>query len=245
MIEFNMPLPPFGIYLVGGFVRDHIMGLESKDIDIVCEASSFEEMLTWVEATHKKVFLTNKEFLTIRALGNDNKPYDYVLTRRESGYSDGRHPDEVYIGSILDDLARRDFTINSMAWSINNQELLDPHGGQEDIDLKFLNCVGNTYKRFEEDPLRILRAMRFSITKGFMVNQQIAGVFKDPSWSERIINTVSMERIQEELKKCFFFDAAETMRFLVEDMSSEFRCKIFKSKFSNSNLWLEPTIKIK
>lgn len=245
MIEFNMPLPSFGIYLVGGFVRDRLMNLESKDIDIVCEASSFEQMLAWVEQTHKKVFLINKEFLTIRALGQDNKPYDYVLTRRESGYSDGRHPDQVFIGSIYDDLARRDFTINSLAWSINNQNLLDPHNGKKDIDNKKLNCVGNTHSRFDEDPLRILRAMRFSITKGFSVNREIAEVFKDSNWAMRIVETVSLERIQEELKKCFLFNTAETMRFLVEDMHQDFMFHVFKSKNSTSNLWLEPTVKIK
>lgn len=245
MIDFNIPLPSFEIFLVGGYVRDHLMGLPSKDIDIVCEASSFEEMLSWILDTHKKVFMANKEFLTVRALSWDNKPYDYVLTRKESGYSDGRHPDEVFIGTILEDLARRDFTINSLAWNINRQELLDPHNGKKDIDNKKLNCVGNTFSRFEEDPLRILRAMRFSITKGFLPNKEILSVFKDSGWVNSIIETVSEERIQDELKKCFFFNSAETMRFLVEDFHHDFIFQIFKHDKSNGALWLEPTSKLK
>lgn len=245
MLNFKIPLPNFEIFLVGGFVRDHLLGVPSKDIDIVCEAASFEEMSQWVEATHKKIFLSKPEFLTIRALTHNSEAFDYVLARNDGAYSDGRHPDSVSIGSISQDLARRDFTVNAMAYNIRSGSLFDPHGGFKDLQSKTLTCVGNTEERLSEDPLRLLRAMRFSLTKGFNPDEELMLAFQNPIWSERIIETVSEERIREELKKCFFYDTSATLEFLMEVMSPVFRKRFFKSPSSGSVVWLEPTNKSK
>jgi tRNA nucleotidyltransferase/poly(A) polymerase len=236
IIDFNHELPDFNIYLVGGFIRDKLLGVESKDLDFVCEAKSFNEMYNWVEKTHKKIFISKPEFLTIRALGFDGKPYDYVLARSDGTYSDGRRPDSVSVGTIFDDISRRDFTVNSMALNVGTGELLDPFDGAADLKAMTLRCVGSTEDRLFEDPLRVIRAIRFCITKGFSPSDEIKRVFEDEIWVDRIISSVSMERIREELTKCFKFDTEATIKFLVLEMNEEY-LRLFKE----TELWLKPT----
>jgi tRNA nucleotidyltransferase (CCA-adding enzyme) len=236
MFKFNMELPNFEIYLVGGYIRDYILGTPSKDIDIVCEAPSFEVMLEWIERTHKKVFLSKPEYFTVRAMGTDGLPYDYVMARKDGEYSDGRRPDSVRPGNIIDDLSRRDFTKNAMAYNLRTGSLLDPFGGQHDLSTKMLRCVGSAQERFSEDPLRIIRAIRFCITKGFRPDPEIRATFEDPEWADQIINTVSVDRIRDELMKCFKFDTAETMEFFVLELAPGYS-RIFR----DIGLWLKPT----
>jgi len=219
------------------------LGVNSKDLDFVCEANSFDEMLDWIEKTHKKIYLSKPEFFTVRALGFDGKQYDYVLARKESAYSDGRRPDSVSPGTILQDLSRRDFSVNAIAFDVKNGSLFDPHGGSKDIDSMTLRCVGSTHDRFAEDPLRILRAMRFCIMKGFKPSQDIKLVFSDRTWASEITETVSDERIREELKRCFHFDTVKTMEFLVRNMHKNYHREIFRNSQEKLNgfLWLDPT----
>lgn len=229
--------PNFNIYVTGGYVRDAILDIESKDIDIACEASSFEEMLEWVEKTHDKVFLINPEFFTIRALYEKGDARDYVLCRKDGKYSDSRHPDTVEAGSIYDDLSRRDFTIGAMAINLKSGSLIDPHGGVADLERRLLRAVGSARARFKEDPLRILRAIRFAITKGLTLDPEIIIILHSPQWAKEI-KTVSVERIREEIYKCFKFDTAKTLFFLNEHCSNEFVEVIFQENV----LWLKPTL---
>ena len=114
------------------------------------------------------------EFLTIRAqvpaseakLLARTKVADFVLCRKDSASGDGRRPDSVEPGTVLDDLARRDFTMNAIARDVQTGEVLDPHGGREDIKWKTLRFVGDPMTRIREDGLRVLRGLRFMITKG-------------------------------------------------------------------------------
>lgn len=220
---------------VGGCVRDSILGVSSKDIDIAVEAESYDAFKQFVTESTKKIFLEKPEFFTIRALDFDNQAKDFVLCRKDGAYSDSRHPDEVSVGTILDDLARRDFTMNAIAKIVNpvgndHGSFLDPFGGIVDLKDKVIRAVGSAEKRFDEDPLRIIRAMRFSITKQMQLSDEIAEVFADSSWAERL-SSVSKDRIREELNKCFEFSTLDTLRFF-EKISKSYSEFIFGERLS-------------
>lgn len=126
------------IFEVGGCVRDEILGVPSKDIDFAMEAPSFQAMKEYMEAENFKIFLETPEYFTIRAkFPNSSLVADFVLCRKEFGYSNNRHPDLVEVGTIYDDLSRRDFTINAIAKSLDSGEFLDPHNGIDDLKIKF------------------------------------------------------------------------------------------------------------
>ena len=120
-------------YKVGGCVRDEILGIKSKDIDYAVEAESFDAMVKWVEDSGGKVYLPKPEHFTVRAKVPGLGDADYVLCRKERGYSDGRRPDHVEMGTLYDDLKRRDLTINSIAQNSETGEYIDPFNGIQDI----------------------------------------------------------------------------------------------------------------
>lgn len=222
------------LYQVGGHVRDSLLGQKSHDVDYSVGANSFEEMHEFVKTISKQIFLVKPEYLTIRASNLSGEVADYVLCRKEGTYTDGRRPDSVQAGTILDDLARRDFTINAMAIDCDTGKLLDPFGGEQDLRDRVLRCVGNTSDRFNEDSLRILRAMRFYITKGLYLSPEILEVFGNPDYWVSSLSVISMERKREELHKCFSFDTVATLDFFrsVPRVWAEI---LFK------DLWLKPT----
>ena len=224
-------------YKVGGFVRDQILSVKSKDIDYAVEAPSYEAMRDYI-AANGKIFLETPEYFTIRAkMGNDDA--DFVLCRKEQGYSDGRRPDTVTMGDIYDDLARRDFTMNAIAFDIQTQEYIDPHNGMEDIARGVIRCVGNAEERFTEDSLRLLRAIRFMITKKFTLSADIVDILDNRNIVSKLIN-VSQERIREEMNKCFRCDTFKTIRLLnTFPLLSEY---VFGR---DNNMWLEATFKAK
>ena len=224
------------IYEVGGSIRDSFLGKENKDLDYSVEAPSFEDMLKHIEDTHKKVFLVKPEYLTVRAQGMDGLARDYVMCRKDGSYSDQRRPDSVEIGTIYDDLARRDFTVNAIAKDVQTGVLIDPHGGVADLKRGLLRTVGSARARFNEDPLRLLRAMRFAITKGLELDPAIV-VFLQSSSSADKIKTVSEERIREELYKCFKFSTPKTIHFLSEHCSE----RMIEVLFDDTDIWLKPT----
>lgn len=225
------------VYEVGGSIRDSFLGLENKDLDYSVEAPSFEAMLEWVESTHQKVFLVKPEYLTIRALDQDGKAKDYVMCRKDGAYSDQRRPDSVEIGTIFDDLARRDFTINAIAKDVESDSIIDPHGGVADLEEGILRAVGSAKERFREDPLRILRAIRFAITKELTLDEEISEILLDPKWAGEI-RTVSVERVREEIHKCFRHSTSNTLHFLKRYCSHELTEVIFEENV----LWLKPTL---
>ena len=204
----------FDFYLVGGAVRDSLLGLRCKDYDYAVEAPSFEAMEAWIVANGGTIFLSKPEFFTSRAkVPGHVEAADYVLCRKEGDYHDGRRPDKVEIGTIYDDLARRDFTVNAMAINQKTKELIDPHGGRRDLEDRLLACVGNTFVRFGEDYLRMLRAMRFHITKGFQLSHEIQLALRDSATTFNL-TFLAQHRIYEELSKCFAHDTAATLDFL-------------------------------
>jgi tRNA nucleotidyltransferase/poly(A) polymerase len=222
------------VYAVGGSIRDEILGVPNKDFDFSVEAGSFDIMRDYIKSIGGEIFLETPEFVTIRARVGKIAA-DYVLCRKDGTYSDGRRPDNVTIGTIYDDLARRDFTINAIAKD-ENGNYLDPFGGIADINRKLIRCVGNTYDRISEDYLRLLRAARFSITKGFSISSEIEVLFVDTNILNHIIYTVSQDRIREELGKMFAYNTLESIHFF--GMHYLFSMACFGK---NSNIWLKPT----
>lgn len=224
------------LYKVGGCIRDQFLGVKSKDIDYSVEAPSYDAMRDYI-ASNGKIFLESPEYLTIRAKVNGDDA-DFVLCRKEGDYTDGRRPDKVEAGDIYDDLARRDFTMNAIAFDIQTQEFIDPHNGMDHINNRLIKCVGEAEERFTEDSLRILRAIRFHITKGFTLADSIIDCLHSYDIVGGLVN-VSQERIREEINKCFRADTWQTMV-----MMEEFPL-IRDAVFMKNNMWLEATFKAK
>lgn len=222
------------LYRVGGCVRDAFLGRRSKDIDYAVEAPSFGAMEAYI-AERGRIYLSKPEFLTIRAKV-DGEDRDFVLCRKDGAYSDARHPDTVELGDIYDDLSRRDFTMNAIAIRDDDGTAVDPHGGRDDIKAAIIRTVGAAQDRFNEDALRLLRAVRFHLTLGFALHPDILDCLQDDALISKLVS-VSVERQQVELSKCMRADTLNTMRFL--DRFASLRDRLFDS----GRLWLEPTLK--
>ena len=182
-------------YLVGGCVRDSLLGVVPKDWDITTNATP-DEVIEYFKAY--KTIKTGYEYGTVTILINE-EPIEVTTYRLDSDYSDGRRPDSVrFATAIEDDLSRRDFTINAMAYDPINDKLVDPHGGKSDIVYEILQCVGDPFVRFSEDGLRLMRAVRFAVK----YNLDIERKTKDAMCTNhRMLEKVSAERIREELVK--------------------------------------------
>lgn len=195
-------------------MRDSLLGLKSKDIDYAVETSCFEAMRGEMINRGFVIFQENPEFLTIRAKFPGSKLVgDFVLCRKESGYTNGRHPENVEPGTIFDDLRRRDFTVNAIAKCVETGKLIDPHNGVGDLKQGILKAVGDPDERFNEDALRVLRALRFSITKGLTIeeNTWISII----TFEAKKLGAVSVDRRREELHKMFSADSLQAMELLM------------------------------
>lgn len=182
----------YGAWAVGGCVRDSLMGGEPSDWDVCTTALPAETESVFREC---RVLLTGEKHGTVTVMMD--KPIEVTTFRRESGYSDRRRPDCVEFTTELEqDLARRDFTINAMAWS-RNGELCDPFGGRADILNGLIRCVGDPERRFSEDALRMLRALRFSSRLGFEIEGKTGSAMRRCA---AYMSEVSGERILSELR---------------------------------------------
>lgn len=181
-------------YAVGGCVRDSLLGLTPNDWDI-CTSALPEEMQQIF--AHHHVVETGLKHGTLTVVLH-HVPYEVTTFRVDGAYTDHRHPDEVrYVADVCQDLARRDFTINAMAYHPGTG-LVDAFGGQEDLSAGIIRCVGDPLRRFDEDALRILRALRFASTYSFSIEAETArGVHNLKS----TLHGVAAERIRVELAK--------------------------------------------
>lgn len=228
---------------VGGCVRDEILGIPTKDVDFSVEAPSFDAMRDHLIAEGFRIFVENPEFVTIRAsvpegnpLRKRTKDADFVLCRKDGPTSDGRHPDFVEPGTLMDDLARRDFTMNAIARD-GLGILIDPFGGRKDIAARRIRFVGNPMDRIEEDGLRVLRALRFSITKGFTFHIDTFRALERRDAAEMLAG-VSAERKREELHKMFAADTIGSM-----DLLSHKFPDVMDACFGDGRIKLMPTMK--
>lgn len=184
-------------YLVGGCVRDMLMGIEPHDWDICTNATPDETKRVMKE--HKiYTFDSGIKHGTITAVLNGEN-YEVTTYRSEADYSDGRHPDRVeFITDIHEDLKRRDFTINAMAYNPLTDELIDDFNGHLDLQNGIIRAVGNASERFDEDSLRILRALRFAIKYQFNIDEYTS---LSMHRQRGLLVNISKERITDEVRK--------------------------------------------
>lgn len=193
----------FEAYIVGGCVRDSLLGREPHDWDI-CTSSKPDEMLKILLKYNLNYILTGIKHGTITFVMEDGQ-YEVTTFRIDGEYSDGRHPDSVeFSTSIVDDLSRRDFTMNAIAFS-EKTGIIDPFNGSDDIENHTIRCVGDAKARFIEDGLRILRAMRFASVYGFDIEESTS--YSMHSLSKQL-DKISYERITSELLKLLNGDSA-------------------------------------
>lgn len=184
----------FEAYIVGGCVRDMFMKKEINDIDIATNATPEETKKTF---SHLRTVDTGIKHGTVTVI-IDHCPVEVTTYRIEEGYSDGRHPDSVaFTRNLREDLARRDFTVNAIAYNPKTG-IVDPFGGEDDIKNMIIRCVGDAEKRFTEDSLRILRGLRFSSVHGFTSE---AETMRAAIECRHLLKNVSAERIYAELSK--------------------------------------------
>lgn len=184
----------YAAYVVGGCVRDSLLGLTPHDWDLCTSALPQQGMELFGE---EKCIPTGLQHgtVTVRQGGG---LYEITTFRTEGTYTDGRHPDEVhFVPDVREDLARRDFTINAMAYN-EKEGLVDPFGGQTDLQSGILRAVGVPHQRFTEDALRILRLYRFAARFGFSIDPPTAQAAQELCAH---LDCVSVERIEEELAK--------------------------------------------
>ncbi|MDF2674952.1 MAG: poly(A) polymerase [Clostridiales bacterium] len=191
----------FEAYVVGGCVRDSLLGKKPVDWDITTNALPDETMKLF--KTHYRVIPTGLKHGTLTLLREDDSAYEVTTFRIDGEYSDGRHPDEVmFTSSLREDLSRRDFTINAMAYS-DKTGLIDYFNGLNDINIRVIRCVGNANERFKEDGLRMMRGIRFSAQLGFDIEKETENaIFQNSA----LIVKVSIERIQQEFNKIILKD---------------------------------------
>lgn len=196
----------FDAYVVGGCVRDALIRLTPHDWDI-CTSAKPEEVLALMEEHGVKTIETGLQHGTVTAnLNGEN--YEITTFRVDGEYSDNRRPNHVeFVGDVIKDLSRRDFTINAMAYNpdvrfddpyYGPSRLIDPWYGRIDLANRIIRCVGNPDNRFQEDALRIMRALRFAATYGFRIEEKTAEAIHR---NKELLKNISAERIQSELTK--------------------------------------------
>ncbi len=190
-------------YAVGGCVRDSVLGRVPQDWDITTSAMPQE-----TKELFDKTFDTGIEHGTITVLLN-HEGYEVTTYRIDGKYEDSRHPKEVtFTRSLKEDLLRRDFTINAMAYN-DTEGLVDIFGGMEDLKQGIIRCVGNARARFSEDALRILRGIRFAAQLGFEIDHEARDAMQELAPT---LQKISAERIQVELVKILVSDRPDMLR---------------------------------
>ena len=242
------------IFEIGGCVRDELLGIHTKDIDFtfvlddltLSVDEGWDLMLEHLKNEGFKIFLETKDCFTIRAMfpkghKHEGLTADFVMARKEIGYKKGTRRPILELGTLLDDQRRRDFTINTMAKD-EDGELIDPFEGVLDLDNKTIRTPLDPVETLMEDPLRMLRAIRFSITKGFEIEESLFQAMFTEGLLDKLEKVVSEERIREELQKMLQHNSAQAIRMLGVFDKADGRLLdiIFKG-----DLWLLPTTKKK
>lgn len=236
----------FKFYEVGGAVRDSLLGVPSKDIDYVAVPELekftnnstvdmlFDLLVQELKLRRYEIYLITAQCFTIRAKNPSTKQTaDFVLARKEIGYKEGTREPIVVPGTLYDDMERRDFTINALARD-GDGHIIDYFGGLEDLRNKVLKTPIKGNITFSDDPLRLLRAIRFAITKNMELSSDIESYIHYFDYEAKF-KVVSEERIREELYKCFKYCTISTLYYLSE--FDNLRGYIFR----HTKLWLKPT----
>ena len=184
----------FKAYIVGGFVRDYILGISSNDIDITTSATPKD-----IKEIFEDSCLPSEDYGSVTVMMKGIR-FEITTFRKEIGYIDNRRPAEIkYIDDLYEDLLRRDFTINTICMD-EHGEIVDLLNGQEDLEKRIIKTVGVSKVRFEEDVLRILRAVRFATILDFKLDGEVVEAIKD---TRELLSSLSYNRKKEELDKIF------------------------------------------
>lgn len=197
-------------YLVGGCVRDAKMGIEPHDFDLTTNATPYEMLDIFKDY---RIIETGLKHGTVTVV-SDGENVEITTYRIDGEYLDNRRPEEVYFTrNLKEDLSRRDFTVNAFAYS-PSKGFVDMFGGEDDLKNKIIRCVGEADKRFNEDGLRIMRALRFASCLGFRIeNDTSESIFK----SKYLLKNISVERIYSEFKRLVCgVDAGKIIKNYVE-----------------------------
>lgn len=203
MVAAMLKSNDFQVFLVGGCVRDHLMSTVPKDYDLTTDANPEQIIALFPRTFYNNSFGTVGVVTAPESETDEQKVKESIVEvtpfRLESTYSDNRHPDSVaWSKDVLDDLKRRDFTCNAIAYDIFENKIIDPFDGQKDIENKTIRAVLNAEDRFKEDALRMLRAVRFSAQLDFKIEQETFEAIKN---NHGLIENVSRERIRDEFIK--------------------------------------------
>jgi len=246
----------FKFYEVGGCVRDELLGLKSKDIDYVAVPDEgllekityadtmFSILETYLRSKGFEIFLITPDCFTIRAKFPKDHKYqgvaDFVMARKEVGYIPDTRQPMVVPGTLRDDLIRRDFTLNALAKD-EYGNIIDMFEGMWALENKLLITPQDAIATMSDDPLRLLRAFRFSITKGFDISPRIWETCHVESIVEKLEKVVSQERIRDEIFKMMKHDTLKTL-----DLFEKIKYtnpKILEIMFGKG-LWLKPTTEL-
>jgi len=240
------------IFKVGGCIRDKFLGVDSKDIDFTfvlddlsgTVEDGFKIMTDWMTERGFEIFLSTPDCFTIRAKFPKDHQFtglvaDFVMARKEVGYTEGTRRPILELGTLEDDLLRRDFTVNALAEDIDGN-LIDLFGGVDDLKAGILRTPLDPRITMMDDPLRILRALRFTITKDLTMSTDIWEAIQQPGILKKLELTVSSQRIRDEIEKMMRFDTVRSFRLLmdVDAIIPGFLELIFKD-----GMWLMPTFK--
>jgi tRNA nucleotidyltransferase/poly(A) polymerase len=246
----------FKFYEVGGCVRDEILGLKSKDIDYVAVPS--EDLLKDVSSAHTmfgilegylkvegfEIFLITPDCFTIRAKFPKDHKYqgvaDFVMARKEVGYIPDTRQPIIVPGTLHDDLIRRDFTLNALAKD-EDGNIIDMFDGMWALENKILMTPQTAWTTMLDDPLRLLRAFRFSITKGFDISPRIWETCHVDEIVDKLEQVVSQERIRDEIFKMMKHDTLKTLDLFEKIKYTNPR--ILEIMFGKG-LWLKPTTEL-
>lgn len=181
------------VFEVGGHIRDELLGLPSSDVDLIAIASSFDELKNYVSKNSQKIFLEKPEFNLIRYLALDGSPQDITFCH-----------------SLEGDLKRRDFTINAFAREVGSSEVIDVENGLKDLKEGIIRCIVSPKETFQEDPARIIRAIRLKIKLKFDYDRELSYyMYGDHDFSE--LKNIDRERLRQELDKCFKTSSEKTI----------------------------------
>ena len=236
------------IFEVGGCVRDELLGLESKDIDftVVLDDTSlsvdegWDKMLMWLRSEGFELFLETKDCFTVRGKfpkGHKNEGLvgDFVMSRKEVGVIPGTRKPILELGTLEDDLMRRDFTVNSLCKD-EDGKIIDLFEGVYDLRTGVLRTPLDPMITLLDDPLRMLRGLRFSITKGFIIDSKLWNCMLDHRVLDKLKEVVSHERMREEITKMMKHDTIKSLELLNKIPG------LMEVVFSNG-MWLMPTTK--
>lgn len=243
------------LFAVGGFVRDYVLRIKTKDLDVLflpATSNPWQEMIQTLQSIGASIKLVNPEYGRALALVPSAQlgafahawqylngscpqyiPYDFLLPRRDKNCL-GRHAEIELTTSLEEDLSRRDFTVNALAMQTDG-EIIDLFGGLQHCRNRQLHFIGNSSHRVAEDYLRLLRAIRFHITKHFSLPPDFYSLIT-PEVAYHIKHQVSADRRDEELYKCFAYDTPKTVKILSS----------LPDYFTNAildGIWLQPTMR--